>query len=546
MHGLMQGRPLLISGLLDYAASYHPDRPIVSRDADGSIHRSDWRSIAARARRLANALADLGVQPGQPVATLAWNGYRHLELYFGVTGSGRILHTVNPRLFPEQLRYIIDHAEDTVIFFEPGFAALAEQLAPDLPHAKTYVALCDRAAMPAANLPNLLCYDDLLTRAAADYDWPEFDENTASTLCYTSGTTGNPKGVLYSHRSTVLHSFCAVSTDVMGISCNDVVMLVVPLFHANAWGLPFAAAMTGAALVLPGPRLDPESIFGLLRDEHVTVAGGIPSIWLNFLAWVDANRATLDLSAIHLGRVLSGGSAVPRATLEGFERLFGSRMIHAWGMTETSPIATIGTLLPKHAGLGRPAQIDVQLKQGRSVYGCEVKIVGADGQDMPHDGVAVGELRVRGPWVIAGYFKGAGGQVLDEDGWFGTGDVASIDPDGFVQLTDRLKDVIKSGGEWISSIDIENHAVSHPDVHEAAVIAIAHPKWQERPLLLVHPKSGREPSKDDILAFLSTRIAKWWLPDDVIFVEELPHTATGKLLKTKLREDYGGHIAVRG
>ena len=545
MHGLMQDRPLLISGLIDYAANYHGDARIVSRNPDGSMHESDWRVIAARSRRLAAALRSLGVGMGDRVATLAWNGFRHLELYFGVTGSGSILHTVNPRLFIEQITYIVDHAEDAYVFFDPVFAPLIEQLAPNLRHVHGYVVLCDRADMPAVKVEKLLCYEELLAAAADDYEWPQFDENTASTLCYTSGTTGNPKGVLYSHRSTVLHSFCATSTDVLRLSCHDTILAVVPLFHANAWGLPFAAAMCGAQIVLPGPKLDPESIFMLLRDQKCNVAAGIPTIWLNFLAWAEAAREKIDLQSIHLERVLSGGAAVPRSTFEAFERFFNTTVIHAWGMTETSPIATIGTLLPKHASLSRPQQIEVQMRQGRSLYGVEVKAVGPNGEDLPHDGVSVGELKVRGPWVLSSYFKGAGGNVIDAAGWFGTGDVASIDPDGYVLLTDRLKDVIKSGGEWISSIEIENLAVGHPDVHEAAVIAIDHPKWQERPLLLVHCKPDRNPGKEAILSFLSGKIAKWWMPDDVVFVDQLPHTATGKLLKTRLREEYRGYLAQR-
>jgi fatty-acyl-CoA synthase len=545
MQGLMQDRPLLISGLINYAADYHGDARIVSRNANGSMHLSDWRTIAARARRLAAALRSLEVGVSDRVATLAWNSYRHLELYFGVTGSGSILHTVNPRLYFEQIRYIIDHAEDAYVFFDPVFVPLVGQLAPHLPHVKAYVALCDRTDMPELKVNKLLCYEELIVAAQDDYVWPEFDENTASTLCYTSGTTGNPKGVLYSHRSTVLHSFCAISTDVMALSCRDTILAVVPLFHANAWGLPFAAAMCGAQIVLPGPRLDPESIFTLLRNEKCNVAAGIPTIWLNFLAWVEANKEKLDLQSIGLQRVLSGGAAIPRSILDAFDRLFGTTMIHAWGMTETSPIATIGTLLPKHAELPREKRFDVQLRQGRSVYGIEVKAAGPNGEDLPRDGVSVGELKVRGPWVISGYFKGAGGDVLDEQGWLGTGDVASIDADGYVQLTDRLKDVIKSGGEWISSIEIENLAVGHPDVHEAAVIAVDHPTWQERPLLLVHCKPDCKPTKEAILSFLSGKIVKWWMPDDVVFVDQLPHTATGKLLKTRLREEYRGYLAQR-
>jgi acyl-CoA synthetase (AMP-forming)/AMP-acid ligase II len=454
------------------------------------------------------------------------------------------LHTVNPRLFPEQLQYIMHHAEDGFVFFDPIFAPLVEQLAAKLPLVRGWVALCDSGQMPKLEVKNLLCYEELLAAASADYDWPQFDENAASTLCYTSGTTGNPKGVLYSHRSTILHAFAACSADALALSARDSILVVVPLFHANAWSLPFSAAMCGAKLVLPGPKLDPESIYMLLEQEECTKAGGIPTIWLNFLAWLENNRTKLDLSRLKLKLVFSGGAAAPRATIEKFHDLLGVFLLHAWGMTETSPLVTTGTPLPKHEGAARERVVDMQVKQGRQVYGVELKVVGRDGRDLPHDGASVGELKVRGNWVISGYFKGEGGVVVDADGWLGTGDVATIDGDGYVQLTDRLKDVIKSGGEWISSIEIENLVVSHPEVFEAAVIAISHPVWQERPLLLVQPKPGCSPSKQSILDFLSDKIAKWWMPDDVVFVESLPHTATGKLLKTELRERYHGHLAV--
>jgi 3-(methylthio)propionyl---CoA ligase len=546
MLGLMQQRPLLISSLVDYAATYHGGREIVSRDPEGAFHRSNYAGVAARAKRVANALRGLGVGLGDRVATLAWNSHRHLELYYGVTGSGRVLHTVNPRLFPEQLRYIIHHAEDAYIFFDPVFAPLIEQLAPRLPLVRGWVALCERDAMPAAKVSNLLCHEELLASAAPDYDWPLFDENTACTLCYTSGTTGNPKGVLYSHRSTVLHAFAACSADGFGLRARDSILVVVPLFHANAWSLPFSAAMCGAKLVLPGPKLDPESIYMLLEKEECTKAGGIPTIWLNVLAWIENNRSHLDLSRLKLKEVFSGGTAPPRATIEKFHDLLGVFLRHAWGMTETSPIATVGSPLGKHDAATREELVDMQVTQGRQAYGIEVKLVGRNGEDLPHDGKSVGELKVRGNWVISGYFKGEGGRVVDEDGWFGTGDVATIDADGYVRLTDRLKDVIKSGGEWISSIEIENLVVSHPDVFEAAVIAIEHPVWQERPLLIVQPKPGRSPTKESILDFLSGKIAKWWMPDDVVFVDSLPHTATGKLLKTELRAQHRGHLAVTG
>jgi acyl-CoA synthetase (AMP-forming)/AMP-acid ligase II len=546
MFGLMQQRPLLISSIVDYAATYHGEREIVSRDPEGAIHRTSYAQVASRAKRLANVLEKLGVAPGERVATLAWNSFRHLEVYYGVTCSGRILHTVNPRLFQEQLQYIMHHAEDAYVFFDPLFATLVEQLAPRLPLVRGWIALCQRSAMPAAKVDNLLCYDDLLSDALPDYEWPSFEENTACTLCYTSGTTGNPKGVLYSHRSTVLHAFAACSVDGLAFSARDSILVVVPLFHANAWSLPFSAAMCGAKLVLPGPKLDPESIYTLLDQEQCTKAGGIPTIWLNVLAWIENNRDKLDLSRLKLKEVLAGGTAPPRATIEKFHDLLGVFLRHAWGMTETSPIATTGAPLPKHQGLSQAELVDMQVKQGRQVYGIELKLVGKNGEDLPHDGKSVGELKVRGNWVISGYFKGEGGVVVDKDGWFGTGDVATIDPDGYVQLTDRLKDVIKSGGEWISSIEIENLVVSHPDVFEAAVIAIDHPVWQERPLLIVQAKPGRAPTKQSILDFLSDKIAKWWMPDDVIFVDSLPHTATGKLLKTELRAKHHGHLAVSG
>ncbi len=546
MLGLMQQRPLLISGLVDYAAAWHGGREVVSRDPQGASHRSTFAEIAARAKQVANALDALRANRGDRIATLAWNGHRHLELYYGVTSSGRVLHTVNPRLFPEQLQYIMHHAEDAFVFFDPVFAPLVEQLAPKLPLVRGYVALCERSGLPSVEGVSLLCYEDLLAKASPEYAWPVIDENTASTLCYTSGTTGNPKGVMYSHRSTVLHAFAANAADALALTARDSILVVVPLFHANAWSLPFSAAISGSKLVLPGPKLDPESIYMLLEREECTKAFGIPTIWLNFLAWVETHQERLDLSRLKLRHVVSGGSAPPRAIIEKFRALMDVFLLQAWGMTETSPLATVGSPLAKHDGMRPRDLVDVQVKQGRQVFGIELKLVGRDGREAPHDGVSVGELKVRGNWVISGYFKGEGGQVVDQDGWLGTGDVGTIDPDGYVQLTDRLKDVIKSGGEWISSIEIENLAMSHPDVFEAAVIAVEHPVWQERPLLIVQPRDGRKPTKQSLVDFLAAKLPKWQIPEDVVFVDALPHTATGKLLKTELRQRFHGHLAVSG
>ena len=544
MLGLMQSRPLLISGLVDYASTWHGSREIVSRDSEGAVHRSNYAEVAARAKRVANALDALGAGRSDRVATLAWNGWRHLEIYYGVTSSGRVLHTVNPRLFPDQIQYIMHHAEDAFVFFDPVFAPLIEELAPRLPLVRGWVALCGESELPKTKLDGLLAYEDLLGKASPDYEWPLLDENTASTLCYTSGTTGNPKGVMYSHRSTLLHAFAACACDALALVARDSILAVVPLFHANAWSLPFSAAMCGAKLVLPGPKLDPESLYTLLESEECTKAFGIPTIWLNFLSWVEANKGKLDLSKLKLKQVVSGGAAPPRATIEKFRDLLGVVLLQAWGMTETSPLATVGSPLAQHPSVSASELIDMQAKQGRQVFGIDLKLVGSDGSDLPNDGVSVGELKVRGNWVISGYFKGEGGEVVDRDGWLSTGDVGTIDPDGYVQLTDRLKDVIKSGGEWISSIEIENLAMSHPDVFEAAVIAVDHQVWHERPLLIVHPREGRKPSKAALLQFLSEKLAKWQVPDDVVFVDALPHTATGKLLKTELRQRFHGHLAV--
>jgi len=540
MLGLMQPRQLLISSLIDYAALYHGDVEIVSRTVEGPVHRTNYATMSSRSKKLAKALIALGVKPGDRVATMAWNGYRHMELYFAVSGMGAVLHTVNPRLFPEQIDYIVNHAEDTHVFFDLTFAPLVEKLAPALKTVKGFVAMTDKAHMPDVKIPNLHCYEDLLASQNDDYAWPSFDENTASSLCYTSGTTGNPKGVLFSHRSTVLHSFCVCSGDGLGLSSRDNALIIVPLFHANAWGVVYAAAMSGAKLVFPGPALDGKSVCDLLRAEKCNFSLGVPTVWLMFFQYLDQNP-DVDRKEIKLQRVVIGGSAAPRSMIEKFDSMFGAYTVHAWGMTEMSPLGTTGNLLPKHLSLPTAKRIDVQVKQGRAVYGVDMKIVGDDGHEMPRDGKAFGDLKVRGPWITSGYFKGEGGNILDMDGWFNTGDVATLDPDGYMQITDRSKDVIKSGGEWISSIDLENAAVGHPAVQEAAVIGVTHAKWQERPLLIVVKKKGAEAGRDDIMKFLDGKIAKWWMPDDVVFVDELPHTATGKLLKTKLREQFGSH-----
>lgn len=536
MLGLMQDRQLLISSLIEHAARYHPDAPIVSKTCEGPIVRSSYGKLRARAAKMAKALQKMGVKKGDRVATLAWNTHRHMELYFAVSGIGAVLHTVNPRLFPEQIDYILNHAESRVLFFDITFAGLVGELKQKLPLIETFVAMTDERYLPT-EVAGCTCYESLVADESDEFAWPEFDEKTASSLCYTSGTTGNPKGVLYSHRSTLLHSFLACSSDGLGLSSADSVLLAVPLFHVNAWGIPYAAAMCGAKIVLPGPQLDGKSLFDLAVSEDCSFSLGVPTVWLGFFKFIDETPG-LDLKALRFKRVVIGGSAAPRAIIERFRRDLDVFVIHAWGMSETSPMATIGTLLPKHHGLSAEEQAAVQTKQGRAMYGVELRIADEDRNPLPHNGAVAGDLLVRGPWVTSGYFKGEGGQVLDAEGWFATGDVATIDADGYVQITDRSKDVIKSGGEWISSIDLENAAMAHPAVQEAAVIGIPHPKWQERPLLIVVRKPGTNPSGEELLKFLSERVAKWWLPDDVTFVEELPHTATGKLQKMKLRERF--------
>ena len=543
MLGLMQDRPLLISSLIEHAAAYHADTEIVSRLPEGPMRRTTWSQIRDQSKQVANALAQLGIEPADRVATLAWNSDRHLALYYGVSGSGAVMHTVNPRLFAEQIVYIINHAEDRVLFFDVTFAALVAALVPELETVEHYVVMTDREHMP--DLPGipaerLLCFDELIAAQSIDYEWPEFDERSASSLCYTSGTTGNPKGVLYSHRSTVLHAMLSLSRDTFDIHSGATLLLVVPMFHANAWGTPYSAAMVGAKLVLPGPHLDGESVYELMRDERVTIMQGVPTVWLMLFGYLD-QHPEIDPSELVLEWAGIGGSALSQSMLERIERDLGAEGGQGWGMTETSPICVVGRLLPKHAGLPVGEQQKVKLKQGRGVFGVELKIVDEEGHRLPWDGKAFGEVWVRGPWIASGYFKGEGGERLDGEGFFPTGDIATIDADGYLQLVDRTKDVIKSGGEWVSSIDLENAAMGHPDVAEAAVIAVPHPKWQERPLLLVVAREGRSPSREDILEHLAGQVAKWWLPDDVVFLDELPHTATGKVLKLELRKQFRDH-----
>ncbi len=542
MNGSMMQQPLLISTLLVHAERHHGEQEIVSKRVEGDIHRCTYRDLAERSRRVANAIRGLGVKFGDRVGTLAWNGYRHMELYYGVSGSGAVLHTLNPRLHPDQVVWIADHAEDQVLFFDLSFLPLIEAVAGRVKTIKHFVALTDRAHMPApGKVPNLLCYEDLIAEASPDFDWPSFDENTASSLCYTSGTTGNPKGALYSHRSTLLHTYAAALPDSLSASARDVILPVVPMFHVNAWGLPYVGCMVGAKMVYPGPFLDGKSLYELFESEGVTVSAGVPTVWQGLLTHVEAGGLKFNT----MRRTIIGGSACPPAMMAAFQQKYDVQVLHAWGMTEMSPLGTACTLKPKHLTMSAEQRMAVQAKQGRAVFGVDMKIVGDDGKELPMDGKASGELLVRGPWIIANYFKGEGGDPLVKDeqgqGWFPTGDVSTIDADGYMQITDRAKDVIKSGGEWIGSIDMENIAMAHPAVAMAACIGAKHPKWDERPLLVVVPKPGAQLTKQELLGFFDGKIAKWWTPDDVVFVESIPLGATGKMQKNKLREQFAGY-----
>lgn len=538
MFGLMQDRPLLISSLIEFAARNHGDEEIVSRTVEGPMHRYAYKECGSRCKQLAKVLAKLGVKQGDRIGTLAWNGYRHVELYFGVSGMGAICHTVNPRLFPEQIAYIINHAEDRFLFIDLTFVPLLESIADRLPKVQGYVLMTDRDHFSESKLPNAMCYEELMEDVDDDYHWPDFDERTASSLCYTSGTTGNPKGVLYHNRSTVLHSFSVCSLDAVGLSSHSVVLPVVPMFHANAWGIPYAAAMCGAKMVMAGSEMDGEAVFELLEREKVGLSAGVPTVWMMLLSYMKENGKRFST----LKRTLIGGSAVPRSMIEAFRNDYGVEVVHAWGMTETSPIGSVCNPKRKHLGLSAEERNTLSLKQGRAVYGVDLKVVDQQGREQPWDGTSAGNLLVRGPWVASGYYKGEGGETVDEEGWFDTGDVSAIDPDGYVQITDRAKDMVKSGGEWISSIDVENEAVGCPGIAEAAVIAIPHPKWDERPLLLVIKEKDADVTKEQVIEHLKKSLARWQLPDDVVFVAELPHSATGKLLKNELRDAYRDYV----
>ncbi|CDG84131.1 AMP-binding enzyme family protein [Janthinobacterium agaricidamnosum NBRC 102515 = DSM 9628] len=527
-------QPLLISSIIQHADRHFGKVEIVSRRVEGDLHRYTYSECHARTRRLANALKALGVGFSERVATLAWNGYRHLELYYAISGAGSVIHTINPRLHAEQIIYLINHAQDQYVFFDITFLPLVEAVAAHCGAVKGFVMMCGREHMPAAGkVANLLCYEDLIDAHDADFDWPLFDENTASSLCYTSGTTGNPKGALYSHRSTVLHSYAVALPDAMNMSAREVALPVVPMFHVNAWGMPYAALMTGSKLVMPGASLDGASLFALFESEKVSFAAGVPTIWLGLMNYVVQNG--LQFSTFK--RTIVGGAACPPALMKLMHEQYGLEVVHGWGMTEMSPLGTSSALQNRHMALSADEQLAVQSKQGHAVYGVDMKIVDESGAELPWDGKSRGELLVRGPWVIHSYFGGEGGDPLI-DGWFPTGDVAAIDGDGYMQITDRSKDVIKSGGEWIGSIDLENIMIAHPAVQMAACVGLPHPKWDERPLLVVVLKAGFVVSKEELLGFYDGKIPKWWTPDDVAFVDAIPLGATGKILKTRLRETF--------
>jgi len=533
MLGLMQSQQLLISSLIEFAERHHGSAEVVSRRVEGDIHRYTYRDVAQRARKVANALDKLNLAFSDRVATLAWNGYRHLEMYFGVSGSGRVLHTLNPRLHPDQIVWIANHAEDQVLCFDMTFLPIIKAVHSRCTTVKHWIALCDADALPTdSGIPGLRSYEEWIGSQSSEYQWPQFDENSASSMCYTSGTTGNPKAALYSHRSTMLHAYAVAMPDVMCVSARDSILPVVPMFHVNAWGIPYTAAMTGAKLVFPGPAMDGKSIFELIESEKVSYAAGVPTVWQMMLTHMQTNNLRFST----LKRTVIGGSACPPAMITAFNDQYNVEVLHAWGMTELSPLGTLCTLKNKHLEMSAQEKMKIRLKQGRGIFGIDMKIVGDDGKELPWDGKAYGDLLVKGPWVISEYFKGEGGGSPLVDGWFPTGDVATIDPDGYMQITDRSKDVIKSGGEWISSIDVENIAMAHPAVAMAACIGMKHPKWDERPIVAVVKKPGAELTREELIAFYEGKTAKWQIPDDVVFVDAIPLGATGKMMKVKLRE----------
>jgi len=534
MLGLMQDWSLLLHRIIDHAANFHGERKVISRSIEGPIHTTDYRQVRARALKVSQRLSKDGIKLGDRVATLAWNTWRHLEAWYGIVGIGAIYHTVNPRLFPDQVIWIINHAEDRVMMTDLTFVPFLEKIADKLPTIERYILLTDAAHMPKTTLKNAVAYEDWIAEADGDFKWASFDENTAAGMCYTSGTTGHPKGVLYSHRSNVLHAYIAALPDSKGICSRDVVMPVVPMFHANCWSLAFSTPMVGATMVMPGAKMDGASIYELLDTFKVSFTAAVPTVWLMLLQDLEKTGRRLP----HLKRVVIGGSACPRAMTKAFQEKYGVEVVHAWGMTEMSPLGSLCTMKPEYASLEGDARLNVQMKQGHPPFGVEMKITDDAGRDLPWDGKTFGRLKVRGPAVAKAYYKGEGGEAFDKDGWFDTGDVATMDQYGYMQITDRAKDVIKSGGEWISSIDVENLAVGHPKVAEAAVIGVSHPKWDERPLLVIVLKKGETVTKEELLEFMHGKIAKWWMPDDVVFVEDIPHTATGKIQKIMLRQRF--------
>ena len=536
MLGNMMKDQLLISGILEHALQNNGKTEVVSNTVEGGIHRYTISDSAKRSKQLANALSSIGIKKGDVIGTMAVNGYRHLELYFGVSGLGAVLHTLNPRLFPEHVEYIVNHAEDKYIFVDAPFLPIIEGVLDSFKTVKGIVVLTSKENMPESKVKNLICYEDLIANESDEIVWPEFDENTASSLCYTSGTTGNPKGALYSHRSTIVHAWFSSAGNGFNMTPSSIVLPVVPMFHVNAWGLPYAAFMFGAKLVLPGPFTDGESITNLIQSEKVKQLVGVPTVWLDLLNYTEKNNITLD----SVETVLVGGSAAPISMIKAFQEKHNAFMNHGWGMTEMSPVGTMNAYKPEMDEMGIEDRYQLQTSQGKSIYGCSIKIVNDEGKALPNDGKTYGRLMVKGPGVIERYYKAEGSAL--EDGWFDTGDVSTISEDGYMRIVDRSKDVIKSGGEWISSIDLENTAVGHPGVAEACVIGVLHPKWDERPLLFIVKNGIEDCDKDSVINYLTDKIAKWWLPDDVIFVEELPHGATGKLVKTGLREQYKNHL----